>query len=300
MNERKQYFKIPLVIMLVFIITMTSVIPVQAKSKIKLKNSKITITVGQSKTLKVVGTKKKVRWTSSNAKIAIVSKKGKIKAKKKGICKVYARVGKKKLVCKITVKAKPKAKTSKKTNTNKVKNNVTYRSYGTNHGVVILAKNNYSYTVGVSADCMFYDSKGNMIEKSSDSNYALEPGRECALFAWISHSDWSTHKINLKVESANSVISNVSGIKVTYNVGNQNVMIKVKNNGQKNAFTQIAVVYYKNNKVVGYECQYADVKSYGATDYLELPFPYDWDYNTIVPDRYVVYVNNSYTYDWLN
>lgn len=300
MNERKQYFKIPLVIMLVFIITMTSVIPVQAKSKIKLKNSKITITVGQSKTLKVVGTKKKVRWTSSNTKIATVSKKGKIKAKKKGSCKVYARVGKKKLICKITVKAKPKAKTSKKTNTNKVKNNVTYRSYGTNHGVVILVKNNYSYTVGVSADCMFYDSKGNMVEKSSDCNYALEPGRKCALFAWISHSDWSTHKINLKVENANSVISNVSGIKVTYNVGNQNVMIKAENNGRKNAFTQIAVVYYKNNKVVGYECQYADVKNYGATDYLELPFPYDWNYNTIIPDRYVVYVNNSYTYDWLN
>ena len=145
---------------------------------------------------------------------------------------------------------------------------------------------------------MFYDSKGNMVEKSSDYNSALEAGRECALFAWISHSNWSSYKINLKAEIANSVVTNVNGINVTYNVGNQNVMLQAKNNGRKNEFTQIAIVYYKDNRVVGYEEQYAHVENSGSSDYLEFPFPYDWDYNTIVPDRYVVYVNNSYIYSW--
>lgn len=301
---RKERWKIPLLFVLILMFTLTSSFPSEAKSKVKLKKSKITVTVGQSRSLKVVGTKKKVRWTSSNTKIATVNKKGKIKAKKKGNCKIYARVGKKKLVCKVTVKGRSKSKAEKKTNTknntNTAKNNVTYRSYGTNHGVVILVKNNYSYTVGVDVDCLFYDSKGNIVEKSSDYNYALEAGRECALFAWISHSNWSSHKINLKVESANSVISNVNGIHVTYNVGNQNVMLQAKNNGRKNEFTQIAIVYYKNNRVVGYESQHADVQNCGSTDYLEFSFPYDWDYNTIIPDRYVVYVNSSYTYSWMN
>lgn len=294
MGERKRRIRQLLFFILLFIITMTCAIPAQAKSNVRLKNSKVTMAAGQTKSLKVVGTEKKVRWTSSNTKVATVDKKGRVKARKKGSCKIYARVGKKKLTCKVTVKTKTSA--NKKPNTTMTKNNVTYRSYGTNYGVVILVKNNYSYTVDVDADCLFYDSSGTMIEKSSDRNFGLEPGRECALFAWISHSDWSSHKINLKVEEARHIQSNVSGIGLSYNVGNENVMVRVKNNGRKNAFTKIAVVYYKKNKVVGYGSQYADVRNPGATDYLEFSFPYDWDYDTIMPDRYVVYVNYSYTY----
>ena len=57
---------------------------VNAKSKIKISNSKITLTVGQSKTLKVKGTKKKPQWSSSKKSVATVSKKGKVVAKKTG------------------------------------------------------------------------------------------------------------------------------------------------------------------------------------------------------------------------
>lgn len=296
MREKGKIFKLPLLFILVFTMIITSTIPVQARSKVKLKSSKVTLTAGQSRNLKVVGTQKKVRWTSSNTKIATVNQKGKVKAKKKGNCKIYARVGKKKLVCNVTVKGRSKSNTSKKPNTGASKNNVSYRSYGTNYGVVILVKNNYSFTVDVDVDCLFYDSSGNMIEKSSDHNFGLEAGKECALFAWISHSNWSSHKINLNVEEARNIRSNVSRIGLSYNVGNNNVMVKVKNNGIKNEFTQIAVVYYKKNKVVGYGSQYANVRNPGATDYLEFSFPYDWDYDMIMPDRYVVYVNYSYAY----
>ncbi len=299
MSERKRIIKMPLIIIMVFILTITSALPVQAKGKIKLKNSKVTLTVGQSKTLKVLNTKKKIKWTTSNKKIVTVSKKGKIKAKKKGTCKIYARVGKKKLTCKVTVKPKKKEKKKTTTNKNKYANNVTWKSYGTDDGVVILVKNNYSYTVGVDIDCLFYDSNGNLLEKSSDSNYALESGRECALFAWNSSSNWSTHKINLKVLDAKNIITNAPKINTTFNVGNENVMIKAKNNGIKVFSTEIAVVYYKNNRVIGYGRRYPDINNSGATDYLEVPFPHDNDYNAIYPDRYVVYVNHSYTYNWM-
>ena len=55
---------------------------------IKLSNKKITLTVGQSKTLKATvkpaGTNKKVVWKSSNKAVVTVSSKGKLKAKKTG------------------------------------------------------------------------------------------------------------------------------------------------------------------------------------------------------------------------
>lgn len=81
---------------------------VKAKSKIKISNSKITLTVRQSKTLKVKGTKKKPKWSSSKKSVATVSKKGKVVAKKAGSATITAKIGKKKYKCKVTVKNKKK------------------------------------------------------------------------------------------------------------------------------------------------------------------------------------------------
>ena len=46
----------------------------------------------------------KAVYTSSNKKIATVSSKGVIKAKKKGKATITVKVGKKKVKCKVTVK----------------------------------------------------------------------------------------------------------------------------------------------------------------------------------------------------
>lgn len=59
--------------------------------------------VAQSKKLKVNHTKAKVKWSSSNKKIAKVSKKGTVKAVKPGKCTIYAKVKGKKLKCKVEV-----------------------------------------------------------------------------------------------------------------------------------------------------------------------------------------------------
>lgn len=87
-------------------------------AKVRLNMTKKTLTVGKTVTLKVKGTKKKVKWSSSNKKVASVSSKGKVKAKKAGKATITAKVGKKKYKCKITVKKK---KTSTKTATTQKK-----------------------------------------------------------------------------------------------------------------------------------------------------------------------------------
>lgn len=94
----------------------------QAKAKPKLSSKKITIKVGQKKKLKVKNVKKKkVKWSTKNKAIATVNKKGKVVGKKKGKTTIIAKVGKKKLKCKVTVKKKASAKksSSKKNSTSK-------------------------------------------------------------------------------------------------------------------------------------------------------------------------------------
>lgn len=79
-------------------------------SRIRLTKSSLTLKVGQSRQLKVKGTKKKVKWSVSNGKIVKVTKKGKVTAKKAGAAKIYAKVKGKKLTCrvKVTTVSKPK------------------------------------------------------------------------------------------------------------------------------------------------------------------------------------------------
>ena len=85
-----------------------------AKAKVKLNKKKLVLTVGKKAKLKAKGTKKKGKWSSSKKKIATVTKKGVVKAKKKGTAKIVAKIGKKKYTCKVVVKAKKKAKVTSK------------------------------------------------------------------------------------------------------------------------------------------------------------------------------------------
>lgn len=85
----------------------------EAAKKVKLSTKKLTVTVKKTKVLKLKNNKKKVKWSVTSGKkfIKLKSKKKtrvKIVGKKAGKSKVQAKIGKKKYVCKVTVKASPK------------------------------------------------------------------------------------------------------------------------------------------------------------------------------------------------
>ena len=83
-------------------------------ASVKLNKTKIVLVVGQTYNLKVSGTKKTPKWSSSNKKIVSVTKKGVVKGLKKGTATITAKIGKKKYKCKVTVEA-PKLSSTKKT-----------------------------------------------------------------------------------------------------------------------------------------------------------------------------------------
>ena len=72
---------------------------------VKISQSKLELTIGQKKTLKVNGTKEKATWSSSNKKVATVGKtNGKVTAVSAGNATITAKVGKKQYKCKVTIK----------------------------------------------------------------------------------------------------------------------------------------------------------------------------------------------------
>lgn len=83
-----------------------NVMTVEAATKVKISNKKVSLYVGKTCKLTVTGTKKTIKWSSSDTSVATVSKKGKVTAKKAGTTTITAKVNNKEYTCKVTVTIK--------------------------------------------------------------------------------------------------------------------------------------------------------------------------------------------------
>ncbi|MCR5430277.1 MAG: Ig-like domain-containing protein [Eubacterium sp.] len=100
-------------------------------AKVRLNKTKTFVRIGKPIKLKVKNTKKKIKWKTTNKKIATVSKKGVVKGKKYGKCYIVAKVGKKKLKCRCIVTHKVAKKISAKSMSKiakKIKSKGSYKS----------------------------------------------------------------------------------------------------------------------------------------------------------------------------
>lgn len=103
----KNYLKKILAVLLIMVVCVSfgsTGSTVWAAKKVTLNAGEKTLNEGESFTLKVKGSKKKAKWSSSDKQVAMVNKKGKVKAKSQGTCVITAKVNGKKLTCNVTVK----------------------------------------------------------------------------------------------------------------------------------------------------------------------------------------------------
>ena len=101
---------------------------IQVKAAPRLNAKSVVLIKGQKKTLKLMGTKAKVTWKCKSQKIASVTKKGIVTARKKGTTKITAKSGKKNYSCTIKVE---EPKISKKTLTLKINKSYNLKMIGT-------------------------------------------------------------------------------------------------------------------------------------------------------------------------
>ena len=131
MNKMKRILTVVLTLALLITMMPMNLTNVNARTTTRLSSKKIVLQVGKTKKLKVKNKPAgvKVVWKSSKKKVATVSKKGKVKAKKPGKTTITAKVGKKKYKCKVVVKRNNSIKVTKPSdNNNSVINQVTTKS----------------------------------------------------------------------------------------------------------------------------------------------------------------------------
>ena len=265
---------------------------------IRLSKKSVTLIAGHSTKIKVKGTKKKVKWSSSNKKVATV-KNGKITAKKQGKATITAKVGKKKLKCKVTVKPQPP--TAKKLS-------ATYYRATNTDALVAIVKNNNKTAVSVTMTVVYFDSKGNMLDKSTDFNYAFEAGRTCILTTPCpkdSNYDpvsYASYKVTYDVREASDTNKKRCGAKyinITSNRADSKILAEVTNVGNKDfSYVHYTTVYYDaNNKIIDTRANYSSCKESGKTVYDTIYIPSDTKsehYELIDYASYKIFVDYAY------
>lgn len=254
---------------------------VQANN-LKLNATDITITENITKKLKIFGTKAKVKWTSNNKRIATVSTDGAVKGIKKGTTYINAKVGKKTLKCKVTVKEKEIPLSNQK---------ISYELKDTGKGVVAIMTNNNTKPVRIDAKMVFLKAS-KMIGTGSDACSYLAPNETTVTY--FSSSDvkykYDDYKLNISVSKPYSEGTNK--IKIISDKADNNVTAEVTNNsGKQLDYIQLGIIYYdQNENAIGFEEHYADCKDIDSIDYVTFDFPDDENYHTIIPDNYKIYL----------
>ena len=257
-----------------------------------LSKTSLTLIEGNTFTLKLNGNTQKVKWSSSNANVATVSNKGLITAKSEGYASIYATVGYKTYRCSLTVNKPP-------VNMNQV--HATYHDI--RNGVVAVIRNDFNECLRVTVTVLYYDG-GKMIDTRQDTCYAVGTGKTVAIKVSGPYSssydrlDYDSFEVKLTAERSSYK---------NQELGNQNINLKTDNTGDKliitatntgntdYSYVQLAVLFFDaNGNCIDYDYRYADCEKAGSTDYINVNYPHDSDYKTIIPDSYQVYLNYAY------
>ena len=230
---------------------------VQAAS-VKINKKKLTLNVKENYTLKIKGTSSKIKWSTSNKKIAKVSSKGKVTAKKKGKVTITAKVKGKKYKCKIKVEKPSLNKTTTKIALNQKE---TLRVTGTTQKIKWSSENKSIATV--------------------NSNGKITP-KKIGTTKIVAKIGSTKYKCKVKVTEVNYK----SNIKLSYNRINEDILITIKNNNS----CKIDYVGISKNGTAYTQTHVPTAKdSNGDYNYI------DFDTIELVVDTASVY-NNAFSY----
>lgn len=267
--KKSRKFLFSLVLVMAFAIASPNILARQAttvEAAVKLNKSKVTLIKGQTATLSIKGTKKKVSWSSNNRNVATVSTKGKVTAKKKGTATITAKVGTKKYKCTVKVEAPSLSKTKVRV---KVGDSYTLKLSGTTQKVTWKSSNTSVATV---------NSKGVISAKKAGTAKITATVLKKKYTCTITVSKKNTDKFNATEAKKN--------ISVQLHDTGKGVVAILKNNNKYPVSISAKLVYYKDGKMLDTHSDENYAFESGRECALHFIPPYDSNYNNVDYDNY--------------
>ena len=259
----------------------------------KLSKTALTLEEGNCFTLKVKGTTQTVKWSSSDKTVATV-KNGTVTAVGEGTANIVAAIGSKKYTCKLTV-TEPPIRTS----------DIKAVYYDSGKGIIGVLTNKNKNCIDVEMTVLYYDKNGKLIDNKTDEIYALQTNWTAALhvsepfdFDSWERLGYSDYKVILKVEKSyhkNADLGNKFISVESTDTGKKIIATVTNTSGNRYEFIHLSILYYNEyGQVFDSDEQYVYCQEAGSTDYINFDYPYDENYDTVIPASYKVIVDYAY------
>lgn len=189
---------------------------------------------------------------------------------------------------------KDKTKVNQKDLEKNIKTSGAVTKYGT---LIVFVNNKNTVAVDMEIEVEFYDSEGNLVGSDEDWLNGVGAKSEVAIDMWDTPDNWETYKIYVDIEPTTEYVSFIKTLTIKHNNTGEKITVQITNDNDKEIEEiQVAVVFYENNQVVGYESDVEyDVKS-GRSANFDLDYPYDSEYDDVYFDTYKVFINSATTY----
>ena len=268
---------------------------------IKINKSFLSLEVGKTYTLEIIGTKSKVTWSSNNRKVATVNSDGIVKAIAKGNAVITGKVGSKKYTCRVTVEEMVKNMVSKK----EAIKNLTYEEAETKGGLVVIFENKNNVDLFFSSEVSFYDGNDQVISKGQWSGILLAEQKYITLYNYAmdrsgNQMEYAYYQLEVDAEvlensNAQNHIEDI-GILAKEDIDGQ-IAAEITNNSDEYINTvSVAAVFYRSGRIVG--CTFGDAQELAGkkstTILLSKPTNMYGPTQPIIYDEYKIFVNGTF------
>lgn len=202
------------------------------------------------------------------------------------------------------------SKTNENTNNEKKNTNNNPAKTGTSENVeyslikaddgdyILFGKNKNDGTNEIDFTVEFYNEKDEFIGKGTADLTAVSKNTEFAIDLYDAPKSYDHYKVFIDLEKTDNK-SYTDKLTATATINDGKVVGQVKNTTDETIdYMSISVVYYKDNKVIGYDDTFIGETKPGRSANFDFYKPYDENYDDLEYDTYKIYINDAYSYSW--
>lgn len=180
----------------------------------------------------------------------------------------------------------------------KLSEKITMESSIINDSLLLFITNNNKTTIDMDIKVEFYNKKDKVVSTEEDIYSAIKDKKELVVIFDI-YKEYEYYKVFIESEKS-AFISYEDKINITEenNIDNNQINFKITNNAEEAIeYLELAIIYYKENKIVGYDYNFVTNFKKSGTTSIDFSYPYNANYDLVEYDNYKLFINEACTYN---
>lgn len=196
-------------------------------------------------------------------------------------------------------KEENKKEESKTTDEKDLISNVKYTDEVLDNGdIIVFIENKNTTEVSFTLDIEYYDEEGTKVDSNYDAVIGLPSKEKTVLRFYRTEREYKNYELHAKNMNGTFFSSQYKDVSITSkdDKEKEEIVVTLKNNSSKKIESaKVAVVFYKNNKIVGYsyDSEYEIEGNKAVALYIN--YPYDIKYDEVEFDSFEAYLVEAYS-----